>query len=115
MLGVTIDRAIMRVEKVLSNDVLELEGHDRWILKDHSKNCILWHLPNFDGIVDLTLSVILSTLKYILCGRAQGVATMIFYSVSLIGWHMTYLIPPLDHLPIGQWICSQCEKRSRGS
>ena len=43
MLDVTIGQVILRVKKVLSSDVLELEDHDGRIWKDHSRNCAPCH------------------------------------------------------------------------
>ena len=95
-LDVTRGRVILRVKKVLSRGVLELEGRDGWIWKAHSRNCASCHLPNIDGTVDPNLSVIPTNLKCMLCGRAQGAATMILCDVFSTGWHMRCLIPPLD-------------------
>ena len=69
-LNVTVSQVILRVKKVLSRGVLELEGRDGWIWKDHSRNCALCDLLNIDGTVDPNLSVIHINLKCMLCGRA---------------------------------------------
>ena len=100
-----LDVTTGRVKTILSSCVLELEGYDGQIWKDHSKNCTPCHLPNIDGTMDPNLSVIPASLKCMLCGRAQGGATMILCNVCSIGWHMKCLTPPLDQIPIGQWIC----------
>ena len=78
----------MRVKKVLSSGVLELEGRDGRIWKDPSRYCTPCHLPNIEGIVDPNSSMISTSLKCMFCGRAQGAATMILYNVCSMDWHM---------------------------
>ena len=111
-LDVTAGRIILRIKKVLSSGVLELEGRDERIWKDHSRNCSPCHLPNIDGIVDPNLSMIPPSLKCMLCGRAQEAATMTLCNVFSTGWHMRCLTPPLDQIPSRQWICPRCKRRS---
>lgn len=113
-LDVTAGRVILRVKRVLSSGVLELEGRDGRIWKDHSKNCAPCHLPNTDGTMDPNLGVISASLKCMLCDRAQGTATMILCDICSTGWHMRCLTPPLDQIPVGHWTCPRCQRRSGG-
>lgn len=113
-LDVTAGRIILRVKKVLTSGVLELEGRDGRIWKDHARNCAPCHLPNIDGNLDPNLSVTSINLKCMLCGRAQGAATMILCDVCSTGWHMQCLTPPLDRIPTDRWLCPRCQGRSGG-
>ena len=101
----------MRVKKILSSGVLELEGRDGRIWKDHSRNYVPCHLPNIDGNVDPNLSVIPASLNCMLCGRAQEAATMILCDICSTGWHMRCLTPPLDQIPTRRWVFPRCRWR----
>jgi hypothetical protein len=114
-LDVTAGRIILRVKKVLSSGVLELEGRDGRVWKDHARNCAPCHLPHVDGTVDPSLSLIPAGLKCMLCGKAQGAATMILCDICSTGWHVNCLTPPLDQVPTGKWVCPRCKRRSGGS
>ena len=80
----TVGRIILRVKKAHSNGILKLECRNGWIWKDHSRNFILYHLPDIDGIVNPNLNMIPITLKCMLCSRTQGATTMILCDVCLI-------------------------------
>ena len=112
-LDVTAGRVILRVRQVLPTGVLELEGMDGRIWKDHTRNCAPCHLPNIDGRVDPNLSSIPASLKCMLCGRAQGAATMILCDDCSTGWHMQCLTPPLVQIPINKWRCPRCKTQDK--
>ena len=69
ILDVTTCRVILRIKYVLLSGVLELEGRDGLIWKDHARNYVCCHLPNIDGTIDPNLSVIPASLNSMLCGR----------------------------------------------
>jgi len=48
-------RTILRIKVIKPSSVLELQRIDECIIRDHSKNCALCHLPN------LNLTIITST------------------------------------------------------
>lgn len=60
---------------------MKLESCDGQIWEDLFKDCAPCHILNIDGILDTTLSVILASLKCMLCREAQGVATMVLCNV----------------------------------
>ena len=114
-LDVTAGRIILRVKQVLASGVLELEGRDGRIWKDHTRNCAPCHLPNIDGTMDPNLSAVSAGLRCMLCGRAQRAATMILCDICSTGWHMQCLTPLVAQIPIGRWTCPRCTKRAGGS
>jgi cbb3-type cytochrome oxidase cytochrome c subunit len=107
-LDVTAGRTILRVRKVLTSGVLMLEGRDGVVWKDHVRNCAPCHLPNVDGTVDPSLAVVRVGLRCMLCGSKGGAAHMLVCDRCSRGWHMTCMIPPMDVVPIGRWVCPRC-------
>ncbi len=107
-LDITIGHTILRVRKVLASGVLMLEGRDGVAWKDHGCNCAPCHLPNVDGIVDPSLVVIRADLRCMLCGSRGGAAHMLVCDKCPRGWHMACMIPPMDVVPIGRWVCPRC-------
>ena len=73
----TAGQTILRVREVLPSGVLMLEGRDGMVWKDHVRNCAPCYLPNIDGTVDPSLAHVRAGLKCMLCGSAQGAATML--------------------------------------
>lgn len=110
-LDATAGKVILIAKKAYPSVVLELEGHNGRIWKDHSRNCALYRLPNVNGTMDPKLSVILREL----CERAQGAAAMIQCNVCSTSWHIRRLTPPPDQVPTGRWNCPHCQGRSRGT
>ncbi len=58
----TIGHVILRVGQVLPFGVLLLKGRDGQTWKDHVHNYAPCHLPNVDGQMDPSLTVILTSL-----------------------------------------------------
>jgi hypothetical protein len=72
-----------------------LEGRDGVVWKDHVRNCAPCHLPNVDGTVDPSLAVV-QAAHMLVCDRCSR------------GWHMACMIPPMDVVPAGWWVCPCC-------
>jgi hypothetical protein len=85
-----------------------LEGCDGVVWKDHVRNCAPCHLPNVDGIVDLSLAVVRADLRCMLCGSKGGATHMLACDKCSRGWHMACMIPPMDVVPVGWWVCLRC-------
>ena len=69
--------------------------------------CAPCHLPNIDGTIDPSLSVVKAGLKCMLCGSAKGASTMLVCDRCSKGWHMACLNPPLEVVPQWQCLCPQ--------
>jgi hypothetical protein len=80
--------------------------------KDHVRNCAPCHLPNVDGIVDPSLTVIQAGLRCMLCGSRGGATHMLVCDRCYRGWHMACMTPPMDVVPTGRWICLHCTLHS---
>jgi hypothetical protein len=46
-LDISFGHIILRIKATMSLSVLELQGVNERIIRDHSKNCAPYHLPNF--------------------------------------------------------------------
>jgi hypothetical protein len=55
ILDISSNRTVLRIKVIMPLGVLELQGADGRIIRDHSKNCAPHHLSNFD------LTIIMST------------------------------------------------------
>ena len=104
----TARHTILQVQEVLSFEVLMLEGRDGLVWKDHVRNCAPCHLPNVDGTMDPSSVVIRASLQCMLCGSTREAATMLICDGCSRGWHMGCLVPPLDTVPSGWWLCPRC-------
>jgi hypothetical protein len=84
------------------------EGHDGVVWMDHVHNCAPCHLPNVDGTVDPSLAIIGANLRCILCGFRGGATHMLVCDKCYRGWHMVCMIPLMDVVSAGRWVCPCC-------
>ncbi len=50
-LDISSSRTILRIKAIRPLGVLELQGVDGCTIRDHSKNCAPYHLPNLDPTI----------------------------------------------------------------
>jgi hypothetical protein len=50
-LDTSFDRTILRIKVIRPSGVLELQGGDGHTIRNHSKNCAPYHLPNLDPTI----------------------------------------------------------------
>ncbi len=50
-LDIFSNRTILRIKVIKPLGVLELQGADGHTIRDHSKNCTPYHLPNLDPTI----------------------------------------------------------------
>jgi hypothetical protein len=113
-LDVIAGRIILQVRKVLGLGVLLLEGRDGKLWKDHTRNYAPCHLPHIDGTVHPSTSHIHVGLRYRLYSSAKCAAIMVICDICSTGWYLECLTPPLLEVPVEQWACPECVRRSRG-
>ncbi len=104
----TLKHVIICVQKVLPSGVLLLEGRDGQTWKDHVCNCAPCRLPNVDGKMDPSLTMVPIGLQCMLCGQALGAATMLICDNYYQGWHMRYFMPPMEEVLVGKWFYPRC-------
>ncbi len=103
-----VGHTILQVQEVLAFGVLMFEGHDGVVWMDHVHNCAPCHLPNVDGTVDPSLAIIGANLRCILCGFRGGATHMLVCDKCYRGWHMVCMIPLMDVVSAGRWVCPCC-------
>jgi hypothetical protein len=60
-------------------------------------------LPNVDGQIDLSLTMVHVSLWCVLYGPSLGVAIMLICDNCSWGWHMGCFMPPLEEMLIDKW------------
>jgi len=99
---------ILRVKVIRPSGVLELQGVDGHIIRDHSKNCAPCHLSNLDPTI--ITSTWIPPLDYPcqVCQRTDNVDQMLLCDNCNGGYHFFCLKPELIQVPTGNWYCSSC-------
>jgi hypothetical protein len=82
-----------------------LEGRDGVVWKDHVRNRAPCQLPNVDGTINPSLAVVWADLRCMLCGSRGGVTHMLVCDKCSKGWHMVCMIPLMDVVHVGWWVC----------
>jgi hypothetical protein len=101
-------RTILMIKTIKPSDVLELQGINGCIIRDHSKNYVPSHLLNLD------LTIITSTwsppLDYPcqVCQRTYNVDHMMLCNNCNGGYHLFCFKSELIQVPTGIWYCSSC-------
>ena len=99
---------ILRVKVIRENGILELQGADAQVTKEHMKNCAPCFLPDMDGSMDPMRARITDATPCIICNQADGEDTMLLCDRCNSGYHMECLTPPLTVVPAGEWLCAPC-------
>jgi hypothetical protein len=107
-LNISFGRTILRIKAIRPSGVLELQGDDGRIIRDHSKNCAPCHLPNLDPTI--ITSTWIPPLDYPcqVCQRTDDADQMLFCDNCNGGYHLFCLKPELTQVPVGNWYCSSC-------
>ena len=99
---------ILRVKAIRDNGILELQGADERVTKEHMKNCAPCFLPDLDGSMDPLAARITDATACHVCERADGEDTMLLCDACNAAFHMECLSPPLEEIPAGDWHCAAC-------
>jgi len=107
-LDTSSDRTILRIKVIRPLGVLELQGTDGCIIRDHSKNCAPCHLPNLDPTI--ITSTWIPPLDYPcqVCQRTDDVDQILLCDNCNGGYHLFYLKSELTQVLIGNWYCPSC-------
>ncbi|KAH8967809.1 hypothetical protein BDL97_03G095600 [Sphagnum fallax] len=108
ILDTSSGRTILRIKAIRPLGVLELQGADGRTIRDHSKNCAPYHLPNLDPTI--ITSTWIPPLDYPcqLCQRTDDADQMLLYDNCNGGYHIFCLKPELTQVPAGNWYCPSC-------
>jgi hypothetical protein len=99
---------ILRIKVIRPSGVLELQGVDGRIIRDHSKNCAPCHLSNLDPTI--IMSIWIPSLDYPcqVCQRTDDADQMQFYDNYNDGYHLFCLKAEHTQVPTDNWYYSSC-------
>ena len=103
---------ILRVRQVRETGVLVLEGRDGRTMDAHVSECAPCHLPNIDMSQDLSLLVPAKDKPCVVCMSPLNEETMLLCDGCNDGVHLSCLVPPLQEIPVGNWLCPGCDEHS---
>jgi len=101
-------RTILRIKAIRPSSVLELQGADGRIIRDHSKNCAPCHLLNLDPTI--ITSTWIPPLDYPcqVCQRIDDADQMLLCDNYNGGYHLFCFKRELTRVPANNWYCSSC-------
>jgi hypothetical protein len=86
--------------------VLELQGADGCIIRDHFKNCAPCHLPNLDPTIIMLTWIPPLDYPCQVCQRTDNVDQMLLCDNCNGGYHLFCLKPELTQVLADIWYCS---------
>ncbi len=107
-LNIFSGRIILRIKVIRPSGVLELQGVNKCTIRDHSKNCAPYHLPNLDPTI--ITSIWISPLDYPcqVCQKTNDVDQMLLCNNCNGGYHLLCLKLELTQVHASIWYCSSC-------
>jgi hypothetical protein len=90
------------------SSVLELQGADEHVIRDHSKNCVPYHLLNLDPTIFMSTWIPPLDYPCQVCERTNDVDQMLFCNNCNGAYHLLCLKPELIQVPAGIWYYSSC-------
>ena len=102
---------ILKVLEVRDSGVLLLVGADGVTVAENSANCAPCHLPVLDGGQPLAPRVREGDVNQCceVCRYPHNEHIMLLCDSCGRGFHTYCLVPPLESVPEGDWICSECQ------
>jgi len=102
------DRTILKIKAIRPSGVLELQGANGHTIRDHSKNCAPYALPNLDPTI--ITSTWIPPLDYPcqVCQRIDDVNQMLFCDNYNGGYHLFCLKSEFTQVFAGNWYYSSC-------
>ncbi len=90
------------------SSVLELQGVDRRIIQDHSKNYVPCHLPNLDPTIIMSTWIPSHDNPCQVCQRIHDVDQMLVCDNYNGGYHLFSFKLKLTQVPVNIGYCSSC-------
>ncbi len=107
-LDTSSNRNILRIKAIRPSSVLELQGVDDRTIRDHSKNCAPYHLPNLDPTI--ITSTWIPPLDYPcqVCQRTNDADQMLLCDNYNGGYHLFCFKSEFTQVLADNWYCSSC-------
>jgi hypothetical protein len=88
--------------------VLELQGTNECIIRDHSKNCAPCHLSNLNLTIIMLTWIPPLDYPFQVCQKIDDVNQMLFCNNHIDGYHLFCFKPKFTQVPANIWYCSSC-------
>ena len=98
---------ILQVKNVLPSGELLLQGSDGTTAKVPPEYCARCPLPNVDGTIRTELAVTADTACEV-CRATDREDVMVICDGCSLAYHTDCHVPPLTHIPAGDWFCQAC-------
>jgi hypothetical protein len=107
-LDTSFGHIILRIKAIRPSGVLELHVANGRTIRDHSKNCAPYHLPNLDPTI--ITSTWIPPLDYPcqVCQRTDDDDQMLLCDNCNGGYNLFYLKPKLTQIIVSIWYYSSC-------
>ncbi|NBK23903.1 MAG: hypothetical protein EOM68_17970 [Spirochaetia bacterium] len=99
---------ILMVKEVRDNGAVTLMGKCGRTVTNNISNLAPCHLPDIDTTVNPELAMPPEDLPCEVCRSDADAGAMLICDACGTGWHMYCLVPPLDEVPDGDWVCPRC-------
>jgi hypothetical protein len=107
-LGISARNAVLRVQQVRPSGVLILVNQVGHVIEKHMEHRVPCMLPNIAGETYPGLFKPYVDLHREVCKDDTNWDVMILCDNCNSGWHTYCLLPPLDDVPKGDWLCPPC-------
>jgi hypothetical protein len=107
-LDISFSCTILKIKAIRPSSVLELQGADECIIRDHSKNCAPYHLPNLDPTIITLIWIPPFDYPCQVCQRIDDVNQMLLCNNCNGGYHVFYFKSEFTQVPIDIWYCLPC-------
>jgi hypothetical protein len=107
-LGIRARNEVLRVQQVRPSGVLILINQAGQVIEKHMEHCVPCMLPNIVGETYSGLVKPSADLHCEVCKDDRNWDVMILCDNCDSGWHTYCLLPPLDDVPEGDWLCPHC-------
>jgi hypothetical protein len=107
-LDISSSCTILKIKVIKASSVLELQGVDGHTIRDHSKNCVPYHLLNLDPTIITSTWIPQLDYPCQVCQRTDDADQMLLCDNYNGGYHLFYLKPKLIQVPADIWYYSSC-------
>jgi transposase InsO family protein len=107
-LGTRARAEVLRVKQVRESGVLVLINQAGQVIDKHMEHCVPCTLPNLLGDTYAGLTRPPEDLPCQVCKDHRHWDLMIMCDNCDTGWHTFCLLPALDSVPEGDWLCPDC-------
>jgi hypothetical protein len=106
--GIRVRAEILKVVKLGPSGTLELMNQAGRVFQTHKERVVPCLLPNVEGTTHPGLRPYNRMKACVACGDHRRGTKMLLCDNCDAGYHTYCLVPPLDEIPPGNWLCPVC-------